>query len=477
MSDNVRPAVSVAKNFWILDILVLVFFLSTAAAGIYLFRQDLMRTIDSRNEEAAGIIIIRNNIVQRRHFDRVLWDRLFTNSPVYSGDLIRAAELSDATVYIDDNQINVNENTLIRIQYSQDGRGSFEVELREGNLNVITGGKSGLMLNLMGRKVEIESGTALDAEFNEEGIVVKVGEGSATFVEEGQSRQITEGMIIAQDTKGAERVIPAAVVTSIVSNARYLKTMQEPLPVGFGWQSMNIDDDEAVRLEIAGDRNFVKDFRAIEGFDGQALVAFDPGRWYWRLAYKNSILSRGQLTVAEASGPQLLSPAMDSIFRYQNAPPKIRFQWEEKDGASHYVFEVDETKEFNNPRINRELKAASFITSELEAGTWYWRVRPIFSSAYEGSAGYSETASFKIEQSFDKQAPMIEISEKALAVIPAPVNNRPAAGSRYTIKNGDTLGRIARQVYGDALLWSIIVEANGIETPDLVYPDQVIYLP
>ena len=49
----------------------------------------------------------------------------------------------------------------------------------------------------------------------------------------------------------------------------------------------------------------------------------------------------------------------------------------------------------------------------------------------------------------------------------------------YTIRSGDTLGKIARQYYGDAMQYPRIFEANRevIEDPDKIYPGQRIRIP
>jgi nucleoid-associated protein YgaU len=50
---------------------------------------------------------------------------------------------------------------------------------------------------------------------------------------------------------------------------------------------------------------------------------------------------------------------------------------------------------------------------------------------------------------------------------------------KYTVKKGDSLSLIAKQVYGDASKWKQIYEANKdqIKNPDLIYPDQVLEIP
>lgn len=49
----------------------------------------------------------------------------------------------------------------------------------------------------------------------------------------------------------------------------------------------------------------------------------------------------------------------------------------------------------------------------------------------------------------------------------------------YTVKSGDTLSKIARDHYGDAMRYPVIFEANRpmLTDPDLIYPGQVLRLP
>jgi nucleoid-associated protein YgaU len=49
----------------------------------------------------------------------------------------------------------------------------------------------------------------------------------------------------------------------------------------------------------------------------------------------------------------------------------------------------------------------------------------------------------------------------------------------YTVKAGDSLSKIAKELFGDAARWPEIYELNKdqIENPDLIYPGQVFRLP
>lgn len=49
----------------------------------------------------------------------------------------------------------------------------------------------------------------------------------------------------------------------------------------------------------------------------------------------------------------------------------------------------------------------------------------------------------------------------------------------HTVQSGDTLSKIAKEVYGDAMKYPVIFEANKpmLSHPDKIYPGQVLYIP
>jgi len=49
----------------------------------------------------------------------------------------------------------------------------------------------------------------------------------------------------------------------------------------------------------------------------------------------------------------------------------------------------------------------------------------------------------------------------------------------YEVKSGDSLSKIAKEVYGDAKKYNAIFEANKpmLKDPDLIYPGQMLRIP
>ena len=73
-----------------------------------LFYKGFFRALTKLNEEPIATITFKYKTAQRKFLERVVWDRLRQNSPVYNGDTIHTENLAEATVYfIDGNVIAV----------------------------------------------------------------------------------------------------------------------------------------------------------------------------------------------------------------------------------------------------------------------------------------------------------------------------------------------------------------------------------
>ena len=59
------------------------------------------------------------------------------------------------------------------------------------------------------------------------------------------------------------------------------------------------------------------------------------------------------------------------------------------------------------------------------------------------------------------------------------VENPEPEAQFHTVVSGDTLGKIAKKFYGNAMKYPVIFEANKpmLKNPDLIYPGQVLRIP
>ena len=71
------------------------------------------------------------------------------------------------------------------------------------------------------------------------------------------------------------------------------------------------------------------------------------------------------------------------------------------------------------------------------------------------------------------------VEDHLLVSVPEPAAPSAPEKQFYTVKKGDYLSKIAKEVYGDAKKYPIIFEANKpmLKDPDLIYPGQVLVIP
>ena len=483
---------STVRVFGAVDFVVVILLLLVAAISITLFRANLLQTITLRYVEPVGYVVIRQNIVQRRLVDRLLWDRLATESPVFLGDLIRVAELSAATLYIEGNSIDLNENTLIRITRAPDGE-SLQLTVGEGTLSLAAPADTrGVLLDIGRRQVQVVYAAVINVSYDESGMTLTVNEGTAHFIDDdGLEREIYAGALIALDMYGVELAERAAVPLRPAPNARYLNAGSAPLPVSFSWNRINLDAGALVRLEIAADRNFNHVFSVYENLYSQAQALVHNGLWYWRLSYANSALAEGRFTVVDSTGPQLQSPAVNSVFQFTAELPVLNFHWDEVPRAFSYILEICDTPSFVTPHIQRHSEIVFFTDSSLGEGTWYWRVRPVFPHIYTGETSFSPVSFFRVDHVPVEPAmeelslsewlatenpseillppeiiPLPEMAQAPVAMLPpvlppapppplpAPQNLQPASAHRFTMD--DLL--IQRSL---AFSWQVVQGANA----------------
>ncbi|MCL2185271.1 MAG: hypothetical protein FWB86_05375 [Treponema sp.] len=384
-----------------MDIFIVVFFLIIALLGLELFRRDLLQTFRLQNVEPVGTVIVKRNVVQRRLTDRAIWDRLSNESPVYIGDLIRVADISAATLNINENSIDIDENTLIRITRSADGEG-IQINLSEGSISLASEQNSkSITIDLNGQQVQTAQGTVMSAAVKDNKQSIQVNEGTVQFAaSSGVTRQISAGSLVNMDINGAERLDRAVVVTRPFPNVRYIKNSPEPVQINFSWNRINLEQNQLLRLEISSSGNFSNITNTVNNLNRNITVTFDAGLWFWRILFQNEVLSTGQLTVADGTGTYLISPAFNSIFKFKEGDdyPVLNFQWRQVNEAVSYVMEISNTSNFSNTQMQIQGSSTSQVISGLHEGIWYWRVKAVFPSVYNGSASFSPPAFFRIEK-------------------------------------------------------------------------------
>ena len=405
------------SNSLLLPFLITIFIcLIGASANSWLFYTSFFRALSKQNEEPIATITFKYKTAQRKFLDRVVWDRLRQESPVYNGDTIHTAALSEATIWFNDgNVMELMENTMAQVFLTADSGAS--VELEDGYATVDSSdAENGMTLSSGGVQVDVKSGTSLSAGGQTGALSVQVLKGSASLQNaDGSSLAIRQGEELNMSTGTAQTIPakPALTVYSPVRNEKILYHTQGATDVHFSWS----DSAASTALQISKDKDF-KDVLYTLNSDGlnETNIKLEAGTWYWKLdgseegvseqqAINDGQIKTGKIQVIQSLPPTPVAPAENYSYGYRTRTPAVRIIWTESPYASTYMLQISKSPNMSNPLIEQRTSTTSSIISTLEAGVYYWRVTPYYTMNKKGFADPSEVRSFIIERKGSLTAP------------------------------------------------------------------------
>ncbi|MGP1459311.1 MAG: hypothetical protein ACTTKL_08370 [Treponema sp.] len=436
---------SKSKTSLLLFLLVMFISFSGAAVNSALFYRSFFRSLSKMNEEPIATITFKYKVAQRKFLERVVWDRLRNNSPVYDGDTIHTAKLSEATIWFaDGNVMELSEDTMAQVFLSKDK--TLRAEL-SGGFAVVDSSESerGITLASGGTETVITAGSSVSAKappvksiFSfidksksgrgratanaappETGaLALQVIKGTATVrsSEKGDvSVAAGEGLVVGN----AEELKPALIVETPLPTAKILYHTEGEAEIPFKWNIANAFNVEAVRLSVSPTRDFTE-LAAAETVRNTAetMLKLPPGNYFWKAALAGGSAGNGGSEAEEASGrikiiqslpPKLIAPAAGLEYAYRSKIPAVRFIWTERPYASAYKLEISRNANFSSNEVELRSSLPSSIVSTLQGGTYYWRVTPFYTINKEGFALPSETGTFRIEKKGVLTAPEIYV--------------------------------------------------------------------
>lgn len=445
--------------------------------SVYSFWLDLNKSLTKKNEKPIATISFKYKTAQRKFIDDVMWDRLRQESPVYEGDTIRTAPLSEATIYFSDGNImDLQENTMARISVKD---GTAEVEFQGGQINVQTNNSS-MKIRSGESVVELQQGAQVSAAAPIAAISEDIGSslpGSVIPKEALQSAESAEEITYEDDGKGGVRPVRGAParagrmmsgglqiqvekgqahlsasggkrvnieagssasldetgtiqktylnVNSPAMEVKYLNLDKSEFQVPFSWES-DVDD---VKLEFFDSKEMQKAVKTVNlKRQGTNKIAMPAGITWWKISVKNPAGKEesrsGKVTIIQSGAPTLVAPENDFSVSYRVKTPATRFIWTECERATSYQFDISKNPDMSDPIVSQRSSQTSSIVSTLEAGTYYWRVVPYFSINGIGLAAPSDVLKFTILKSGKLEKTQLQIpAENAIVSTKVPLKN------------------------------------------------------
>lgn len=383
-----------------------------AAANSFLFCRNFFRALTKLNEEPIATITFKYKTAQRKFLDRVVWDRLRQNSPVYNGDTIHTSSLSEATIWFSDGNImDLSENTMAQVFLSREK--PLRAELSDGYVFIdSTDADGGMTLSSGGIEVALKKGSSLGAKTESESssaqknLSVQVLSGSADVQKNGADSEskilsVGEGDSFVFDNNGTFKA-PLVKMVEPVLNAKILYHSEGAKKVDFKWKIENAGAEKtSALLLVASDKNF-KDvvYRIFSDNLEGASLDLNPGTYFWKISLlqndEEKYSQNGKFQVVQSLPPSLMVPVEHYEFSYRTKFPAVRFIWTEVPFATAYRLEISTDAKMKNLVVDQRLDLTSAIISTLNEGKYWWRVTPYYSINKIGFSAPSEPRGFSV---------------------------------------------------------------------------------
>ena len=396
--------------------------LGVCAASLWFFWRDLNLSSTRSDRDAIASITFKYKVAQRKFTDRVVWERLQQNSPLYNEDTIRTADMASATITFKGGEIlDVHENSMVQIFQSADGGVRLTVE--GGGIDVDTSsskasaGLAVLMEN--GSTIQIEKGSrlaALTGAGGEASFQLKAGSGSIRDAnnDDDGGLDLRAGDAVKIQASGEIKKVPFSV-TSIPNDFVVLNLEEKAQPVHLEWAASDSAADKKIIVQTSKSRDFSSIDKTFTVQNVNSVdIPLEEGSLFWRVFEEAAIGGNlsvsepvsGRIRMEKVAKPVLTAPVNDSSIKYRTLLPQVLFSWEGNDFADYYRLEISSAPDFFEPEILVDLPGTSYTTSKLKEGIYFWRVTPFYSLQNTGFARSTEPGRFTIAKAEALSAPV-----------------------------------------------------------------------
>lgn len=359
------------------DRFVLISLTSIAIFFSVLFYLDLNRKIAIGDREIIGTIFFKNNIVQRKFEDEVIWEKLENNSPLINKDTIRSEAFSDAIIHLNDGtEINIDENSMFNLDLTGEepnlefSEGSLEVKKSNSNTNQIK-------ITSSGSEIQVDSGNVKLEKGKDKELSLFVEKGKTTVKQNGKSLDVEQGKKAEFKKEGIEiKKIPVVLLSPSSQKLFYVDSLEVNIP--FLWKTdSNI---ESARLEIARSPNFSQTVVSKNVSGNQTSINLREGIYYWRMKVqnpKNKLEETSETNKFFVSKLETFigeSPNNGSVIPFVQIYPLVTISWTKLKTANSYQILLSETNNFQNPIKRVDTSANQISFDDLKEGSYYWKV-------------------------------------------------------------------------------------------------------
>ena len=346
--------------------------------GLLLYH-DMSASIDISSGKKIGKIEFASRTAQRKYNEQVIWESVDSNTPVYNGDSIRTADLSEAVISLaDGTDIVLHENSMVLLQVASKkmevdfSRGSMTARKKKGDGDLqlaITAGALNVAVDESHLMLKKEADNSID---------VTVQEGEARLVSEGKDDVVVSDNQKAELRPGRDspRVVSLPVKLLAPANGTFFAGRDDTQSVWFQWEFK--ESMPGAVVEIARDSSFRNMVERISAKGNSTVVGLQEGAYFWRITGKQEadmLPAWNTFTVLKMEPLTLQLPRKNDIIRISDKNNLVRFMWEPHRHTGSYVLVVAKDPEMENITLRQNsIVTDTAVNIKTGPGTYYWAV-------------------------------------------------------------------------------------------------------
>ncbi len=353
----------------------------------------------SGDVEPVGVLTFKRFEVLRKYQERVVWEDIETQSPVYPLDSILTKENSDARLELNNGIVfDLAPNSMVVLE---NFKNKTALKLKTGKVNSAgaAGSESAFILTELGQAIDISNAEAsmtiseegaLSMAVNSGAVMIETETGEKQAVEQGENLSIDKEANIKIEKINVNIVEPADGHVIIMGEASTNMRLQ--------WEAPEAIPD--ARLVLSNTATFEKKRELNVTGEDSIVITARPGTYFWKVtgAGENRQFASptAAVNVVQDTPPLLISPVANQTIEYLVELPLVTLNWRNSKLCQMSRVRISNSADFSGSyNQNIVTPMVSMNVKVPEAGTYYWSIECNY-----GQAGIVNTIKYPV-RSFD----------------------------------------------------------------------------
>lgn len=377
-----------------------------------------LRAEAAANAKQVGTVRYKYHIVMRKFVDRLIWENVDPETPVYMYDSIMTKDLSDAELKLNSGvKLALDANSMVQLDMIGEKLG---VKLKSGTVHSHGNSEEEVFIGTEdGTVVDISKGEVTLAKGKDD-LQVNVKSGHVIISKNSKNTRVPKGRQVKLDKQGNISVKEVNIETSEPADGSLLVSDSDYREVSFKIKNNTGLENPVIRLSRSGDLKNAKTVSVSSSGETEAVLR--QGTWYWQVEGKRNgkteVSQLQTVKIRPAEKITVYTPGESEVVKSdEGSPGVVRFRWRSPSSGLQTRFKLSKNADMQPLLKTEKTSSTSMLFDDLEQGTYYWQIESLHTDGQgEKVIGSSAVTEFHVgSPDKDKQAENEKTKEQLVA--------------------------------------------------------------